>query len=78
MGASTILPDSFNTSNGPDIFVYLSQEIMPINFIPAGKLKRTMGTQTYNLPANTQAEDYLYVCIHCKAFNHLFGYTAIR
>ncbi len=77
-GSYTILLDSFNTSNGPDLYVYLSKKIMPINFIPAGKLKSTLGTQTYDLPANTQVNDYLYICIHCKSFNHLFEYAPIR
>jgi len=40
----------FNTSNGPDLHVYLSQEAEPIHFIELGKLKSTAGNQVYVIP----------------------------
>ncbi|TAD85739.1 MAG: hypothetical protein EAY75_10660 [Bacteroidetes bacterium] len=70
--------DSFNTNNGPDLQVYLSREIMPVNFVNLGKLKSTNGSQTYEVPDSIlNLMQYKYVCIHCRAFNHLFGYANI-
>ena len=46
-GNFEIVLDSFTSSNGPDLYVYLSKETMPVNFIEAGKLKSTNGKQVY-------------------------------
>lgn len=70
--------DSFQTNNGPDLYVYLSAEPMPITFIEAGKLKATSGTQVYPLTAVPDLNQYKYIAIHCKAYNHLFGYAALQ
>lgn len=70
--------DSFSTNNGPDLYVYLSKEAMPINFIEVGKLKATSGTQVYPLLSAPDLTQYKYICIHCKAFNHLFGYASLQ
>jgi Electron transfer DM13 len=68
----------FQTSNGPDLHVYLSQEEQPINFIDLGKLKSTNGNQLYNIPAGTDFATYKYALIHCQQFNHLFGSTLLE
>ena len=70
--------DSFQTNNGPDLYVYLSAEPMPVTFIDAGKLKSTGGTQVYPLAAAPDLSQYKYGAIHCKAFNHLFGYAPLQ
>jgi hypothetical protein len=69
--------DSFTTSNGPDLYVYLSKEIQPVNFIEAGKLRSTNGRQVYPLASMPDLMQYKYICIHCKAYNHLFGYAPL-
>lgn len=76
-GSYAILLDSFSTSNGPDLFVYLSKQPTPIDFIEAGKLKATNGRQLYELSGKPDLELYKYICIHCRAFNHLFGYAKL-
>ncbi len=70
--------DSFSTTNGPDLYVYLSKQAMPVNFVELGKLKSTNGSQVYNFTTTGDLTDYIYVCIHCKAFNHLFGYALLK
>jgi hypothetical protein len=70
--------EDFNTSNGPDLYVYLSKEAMPITFISLGKLKSTNGNQVYEVPGTADFSEYKYVCIHCKAYNHLFGYALLN
>ncbi|MBS1599450.1 MAG: DM13 domain-containing protein [Bacteroidetes bacterium] len=68
----------FNTSNGPDLHVYLSQESEPIHFIELGKLKSTQGNQVYDVPGNPDFTLYKYVLIHCQEFNHVFGIALLE
>jgi len=68
----------FNTSNGPDLHVYLSQESQPVHFIELGKLKSTNGNQLYDIPGNPDFSQYKYVLIHCQQYNHVFGIAAIK
>jgi len=72
-----IVLDNFQTTNGPDLFVYLSKEPMPVNFIDAGKLKSTNGRQIYPISGSPDFTQYKYIVIHCKAFNHLFGFAPL-
>jgi hypothetical protein len=76
-GSFSIRLEGFKTSNGPDLFVYLSKEKMPVTFIEAGKLKSTNGNQVYTFQAPLDLPEYKYICIHCKKFNHLFGYAEL-
>ncbi len=76
-GNYELVLDSFMSSNGPDLYVYLSKEKMPVNFLEAGKLKSTNGKQVYPV-SEADISAYKYICIHCKAYNHLFGVAAIK
>lgn len=77
-GTFQVKLDGFNTTNGPDLYVYLSKEIMPVNFISVGKLKSTTGNQVYNITGTPDFDEYPYVNIHCQEFNHLFGYALTK
>ncbi|CAN5813303.1 DM13 domain-containing protein [soil metagenome] len=86
-GMATIYTDSdnyvlalkdFETSNGPDLHVYLSQEELPIHFVDLGKLKSTNGSQVYIIPRGTNFNIYKYALIHCQEYNHLFGSTLLE
>ncbi len=77
-GSYVVILNNFNTDNGPDLYVYLSKEIMPVNFIDLGKLKSTNGNQTYDLQGMINFSEYKYICIHCKQYNHLFGYAPLQ
>ena len=70
--------NEFETSNGPDLHVYLSQEQQPIHFIDLGKLKTLSGNQVYDIPSNTDFVLYKYALIHCQEYNHLFGSTLLE
>ena len=76
-GSYAVVLDSFATTNGPDLYVYLSKQIMPVDFIEVGKLKSTNGRQVYELGGKPDLTQYPYICIHCKAYNHLFGYAKL-
>lgn len=72
------LDSSFISSNGPDLKVYLSKEIQPINFVNLGSLKSTNGSQLYNIPTGVDFTQYKYALIHCQQYNHLFGNAELK
>ncbi|MBC7888887.1 MAG: DM13 domain-containing protein [Ferruginibacter sp.] len=72
-GKFTLVLDSVNISNGPDLHVYLSKEIMPVNFIDLGKLKSVTGTQVYEIAGMPEVSQYKFALVHCQLYNHLFG-----
>jgi hypothetical protein len=65
-------------SNGPDLHVYLSKEVKPINFIELGKLKSTNGNQLYDINGDPDFTSYKYALIHCQQYNHLFGSAELK
>jgi hypothetical protein len=68
----------FTTSSGPDLHVYLSKEMQPINFIDLGKLRQNSGDQLYSITPIPDFSQYKYALIHCQQFNHLFGSTQLK
>lgn len=69
---------NFTTSNGPDLHLYLSKEVQPINFIDFGKIKSTNGNQVYAVAGKPNLAEYKFVLIHCQQYNHLFGSAALK
>ena len=69
----TLVLDSFTVSNGPDLHVYISKEVNPVNFIDLGVLRANSGTQVYVINGMPDFMEYKYALIHCQQFNHLFG-----
>lgn len=65
-------------SNGPDLRVYISKEVQPVNFIDLGSLQSTNGNQLYNIPGMPDFMQYKYALIHCRQYNHLFGSAELR
>jgi hypothetical protein len=65
--------EGFRVSSGPDLKVYLSKELQPLNFLRLGNLKALSGNQAYDIPGSPNLMDYPYALIHCEKFNHLFG-----
>jgi hypothetical protein len=65
-------------SNGPDLHVYLSKELLPATFIDLGKLQSVAGNQVYDIPGNPDFSQYKYALIHCKQYNHLFASAELR
>jgi Electron transfer DM13 len=70
--------ENMNISNGPQLHVYLSKEVQPINFIDLGPLQSTRGNQLYNITGNPDFSIYKYALIHCKKYNHLFGSAKLQ
>lgn len=65
-------------SNGPDLHVYLSKELFPVNYIDLGRLQSTSGNQLYFIPGKPDFSLYKYALVHCQRFNHLFGSAELR
>ena len=74
----TLVLDSFLVNNGPDLHVYLSKELQPLNFIDLGVLHSTSGAQVYTINGMPDFKNYKYALIHCQQFNHLFGSAILQ
>ncbi len=72
-GKIVLLLDSFSSSNGPDLKVYLSTSADATSFVSLSKLKSTRGRQIYEVPAGTDHEQYKFALIWCERFSVLFG-----
>jgi hypothetical protein len=70
--------ENVTISNGPDLHVYISKEILPATFIDLGSLQSVAGNQVYTIPGSPDFTQYKYALIHCKQFNHLFGSAELR
>lgn len=77
-GSYQLLLQNLNSSNGPDLHVYLSAEVQPVNYADLGRLQSVAGDQLYTIPAGTDLTQFRYVLVHCQRFNHLFGSAAYR
>jgi len=80
-GKKTLRLTNFETSNGPDVHVYLiaaddakdSETVTRAGFIDIASLKGNIGDQNYDLPANIDLATYRAVTIWCKRFSINFG-----
>jgi len=84
-----VLPDgkrvlrftNFETSNGPDVHVFLgaatdandSETVTKAGYMELGSLKGNVGDQNYEIPAGINLADYHSVTIWCKRFGVNFG-----
>ena len=77
----TLRLTNFETSNGPDVHVYLvaaedakdDATVKNAGFIDVASLKGNIGDQNYDLPANADLTKYRAVTIWCKRFSVNFG-----
>lgn len=72
---------NFETSNGPDVHVYLvatkdasdSETVKHAGFVEVGVLKGNIGDQNYELPSDLDLNKYRAVTIWCKRFGVNFA-----
>jgi hypothetical protein len=72
---------NFETSNGPDVHVYLiaandasdSETVKKAGFLELGSLKGNIGDQNYDIPSDADLMKYRAVTIWCKRFSVNFG-----
>lgn len=80
-GKKTLRLTEFETSNGPDVHVYLtaaevekgSDAIMTAGFIDLGSMKGNQGDQNYDIPTDIDLSKYKNVAIWCARFGVNFG-----
>ena len=80
-GKRTLRLSDFETSNGPDVHVYLtaaevdkgSDAIKAAGFIDLGSLKGNKGDQNYDIPAEVDLSKYTNVAIWCARFSVNFA-----
>ena len=80
-GTRALRLTEFETSNGPDVQVYLvatkdatdNETVTKAGFIHLGALKGTVGDQNYALPAEVDLTKYQSVTIWCRRFGVNFG-----
>jgi hypothetical protein len=72
--------ENFQTSNGPDLRVYLSTtpstgpgDDFSHDYVELGHLKGNIGEQNYGIPAGTALERYRSVVVWCKRFSVAFA-----
>ncbi|CAD7808958.1 hypothetical protein CHRY9390_01917 [Chryseobacterium aquaeductus] len=73
-----VFNDGFTVSNGPDLYVYVSKEQQPSQFVSLGKLKSVNGGQTYTFTSPVNFDEYKYAVVHCQQFDHLFSYALLE
>src|SRR5438105_3484346 len=72
---------NFETSNGPDVHVYLvatkdasdSETVKHAGFVEVGALKGNIGDQNYELPSHVDLNKYRAVTIWCRRFGVNFA-----
>ena len=85
-GRRTLRLTNFETSNGPDVRVYLvaandatdSDMVKQAGFVEVSPLKGNVGDQNYELPADVDLSKYRAVTIWCKRFGVNFGTAPLR
>lgn len=84
-GKRTLRLTEFETSNGPDVHVYLTSaevdkgndSIKEAGFIDLGSMKGNKGDQNYDIPADADLNKFKNVAIWCARFGVNFGQAAL-
>ncbi|HZA54420.1 MAG TPA: DM13 domain-containing protein [Candidatus Udaeobacter sp.] len=84
-GKRTLRLTEFETSNGPDVHVYLTaaevekgnDAIKQAGFIDLGSMKGNKGDQNYEIPADADLNKFRHVTIWCARFGVNFGQAAL-
>lgn len=73
-GSETVVRyENYQTINGPDVRVYLANDLKAKDFIDLGPIKGTEGNINYPVPAGINIDDYRYVLTWCEDFDVLFN-----
>lgn len=77
-GISYVRYENLKTINGPDLYIYLANDLDAKDFVNIGELRATEGNVNYEIPEGVDPSSYKYVLTWCKAFGVLFNYAEIR
>lgn len=67
------LHSDFKSDSGPDLYIYLAQDLNGNGFVNLGVLQNTSGEQTYAIPEGIDYSKNKYVLVWCKEYSVLFG-----
>jgi hypothetical protein len=85
-GARLLRLDDLDTSNGPDLHVWLTDAVVTPDgwhafddgdHLDLGRLKGNRGDQNYPIPGSVDLSRYVSVTIWCDRFNVSFGAAAL-
>lgn len=84
-GSRILRFEGFETSNGPDLRVYLSAGSSDAafgreygeDFVELGRLKGNIGNQNYEIPPGTDLAKYRNAVVWCKRFSVGFGVATL-
>lgn len=85
-GSRVLRLTEFNTSNGPDLQLYLvaagdtrdSDAVKNAGFVTLGALKGNQGDQNYEIPAGVDLAKYQSVTVWCRRFGVNFATAPLR
>ena len=79
-GSRTLRLEPFESTNGPDLYVYLtaadhadSDDQLDADFVDLGDLRGNIGNQNYDIPSEVDLAVYDTVVIWCRRFTTSFG-----
>ncbi len=79
-GSRTLRLEPFESTNGPDLYVYLtaadhadSDDQLDADFVDLGDLRGNVGNQNYDIPSEVDLAVYDTVVIWCRRFTTSFG-----
>lgn len=72
-GKNVLRLEEFRSTNGPDLYVYLSTDKDASEYVSLGRLKANSGNQNYEIPDGADLSKYNTVLIWCQQFSVLFG-----
>ncbi len=77
-GKNFIRYENLKTINGPDIYVYLANDLGAKDYVKIAKVKSTEGSSNYEIPSTVDANKYKYVLIWCEQFGVLFNSAELK
>ena len=77
-GSNFLRLEDFRSTNGPDLYVYLSTDKSNSDFVNLGRLKGNVGNQNYEISQGIDLSKYDTVLIWCQAFSVRFGSAELR
>lgn len=77
-GSNFLRLEDFRSTNGPDLYVYLSKDKVNSDFVNLGRPKGNIGDQNYKIPEGADLSKYDTALIWCQAFSVLFSSAELR
>lgn len=77
-GGTLHFDETFDTTHGPDLYVYLATDKSANDFVSVGQIQSFGGEQSYIIPSDVDLTKYDNVLIWCQAFSTLFGHAELE